>query len=452
MRILLITHFFPPRSNAGTENYTLGIARALVERGHDVLVLCAGDWETGAAYWNGVSAETVDGIPVRRAELNWKRAHDPNRILFASNTAREWVAGVLAEWQPDVVHVTSTYSLGVTLMQAVKDAGIPLVLTLMDFWFVCPRTTLLRADGAVCDGRTSAWECQQCLLADSGAYRRTRRVLPESVQRWGWQFVSRRPTLARRPGARGMALDMVARKAMMRQALQWPDRVISHSRFVQQMVAHAGVSDRVQQLRNGHELSWLDRTNGKTPSAAVRFGYMGQIHVQKGVYELVEAFLQAGFGERARLDIWGDLEQNRAYVRRLRALIDANSTVQLRGRFKRERLADVLADMDVIVVPSLWYENAPLVIDEAFAARTPVIATNLGGMAEAIEHNHTGLLFELGDSADLVRQMRRVVDEPGLLARLARNIGPVKTAAEEIVQLEAIYHDLLLESPKTAHE
>jgi glycosyltransferase involved in cell wall biosynthesis len=91
----------------------------------------------------------------------------------------------------------------------------------------------------------------------------------------------------------------------------------------------------------------------------------------------------------------------------------------------------------------VWYDF-PLIIYEAFATKTPVIATDLGGMAEAIQHGATGLLFERGDAGDLARQLRRVIEEPGLLDSMKRQIPPVKTIAEEVNELEAIYFELSL--------
>ena len=94
-------------------------------------------------------------------------------------------------------------------------------------------------------------------------------------------------------------------------------------------------------------------------------------------------------------------------------------------------------------MPSLWYENAPLVIQEAFATKTPVLTTNLGGMAEAVKHNVNGLLFERGNIDDLAKQLQRITDEPGLIERLREGIPPVKRIEEEVTELELIYQQLV---------
>ena len=80
MKILFISNGFPPRQWAGTETYTAGIAQELDRQGHQVQVLCGGDWQEGPEYWNGYTDEFYQNIPVRRLNFNWTKAPDPNLI------------------------------------------------------------------------------------------------------------------------------------------------------------------------------------------------------------------------------------------------------------------------------------------------------------------------------------------------------------------------------------
>lgn len=452
MHILLITHFFPPKHNAGTENYTLGLAQAFLAKGHQVHVLCAEDWQSGDSYWNGVTEDNYLGVPVIRIHLNWTKADNPNHVLFDSLLVEQWLDEYLRTNLPDIIHVTSTYSLGVGLLRAVERSRIPLVLTLMDFWFLCPRTSLLRGDGELCDGRTTPWECQECLLTSSRLYLRTKSMLSSQLQPALWYGISHVPLLARRRGARGMAIDMDYRKAEMRKSLQLPNIIISHSTFVQKMVAQSGLSHRVVHVSNGLDLDWATTYRGKSASSVIRFGYIGQITKIKGVHLLIQAFQQLQTAGQARLDIWGDLEREPDYGQELRELIGNDPTIQLCGRFQRAKLAEVLTDIDVLVVPSMWYENAPLVILEAFTTQTPVIATNLGGMAEAVSHEVNGLLFARGDVVDLHKQLARILDEPELLPKLSRGIQRVKSVELEILQLEGIYESLVADPERIISE
>ncbi len=443
MHILLITHFFPPTHNAGTENYTLGLAKAFIHKGHQVHVLCAEDWNSGPNYLNEVTEDVFDGVPVIRIHLNWEKASDPNRILFDSAPIENWLCGFLANNKIDLVHVTSLISLGAGVLRAVKVSRIPLVMTLMDFWAICPRTVLMKSGNQLCSGETTAWECQQCLLASSRMYRRIERTFPFLVRPGVWRRLSRIPFITRQRGARGWLIDTDARKAVLKEALGLPDVILSHSKFVKTVHEQAGISNRIRHLQNGQDLSWLANYSGKPATDFIRFGFMGQIARLKGVHLLIQAFILANRHGKARLEIWGNLDQDPVYADELKRQIGDLKNIHLRGVYRRDQIHHVLSEIDVLIVPSLWYENAPLVIQEAFATHTPVIATNLGGMAEAVHTDEGGLLFERGNSSDLARQLCRMIEERDLLGNLQRGVPAVKTVDQEIRELEDLYRGLI---------
>ncbi|MCE5307556.1 MAG: glycosyltransferase family 4 protein [Acidobacteriales bacterium] len=442
MNILLVSHFFPPTYNAGTENYTLALAKALSKRGHATRVVCAEGWEAGHAHWNGVTDDRFEGIPVCRLHLNWMKPSDPNRSLYDNAVVESWFDHFLEKNRPDVVHVTSVASLGAGTLRSVHRAGIPLVLTLMDFWFLCPSIQLLRSDGSLCDGIVKPWHCQACLASSSRLFRRINRFLPRRLQPELWGRVCKVSFLTRRRGLRGLLLDVENRQQFLKEMLRCPDLVISHSEFLKHTFSLNGFAD-VSVLRQGHDLSWLARCREKSAGNLIRFGYLGQIQEIKGVHLLVEAMRRLDSRKPARLDIWGDLTRSPEYVNRLRERARGDSRIIFRGYCRHSDLAAVLIDTDVLVVPSLWYENSPLVIQEAFAAGTPVIASNLGGMSEAITHGVNGLLFERGECLGLAKQMQRLLDEPDLLSRLRKGIPRVKTSDDEAIQIETFYSDLL---------
>jgi glycosyltransferase involved in cell wall biosynthesis len=396
----------------------------------------------GENYWNGVTEDIYEGVSVHRIHLNWAKADDLNRILYDSRPVENWMDRFLNELKPDVVHVTSTVTLGVGILRSVRKAGIPLALTLTDFWFICPKIQLVHGDGSLCDGKKAAWECQSCLSMSSLLMQNLGRMLPEVRRRKIWERLAQYPWLAKKRGFRGILLNMVERKQVMQNALSIPDRIFAPSRFVQQVFIE-NTSVYVDVLHHGHDLSWLNHFNGKTLSKNIRIGYIGQIDAIKGLHILIEAFQLANQSKHLSLDIWGDLSKNPGYTQRLKALIQDESSIILRGRFERNQLATVLSDIDVLIVPSLWYENAPLVIQEAFAIKIPVIASNLGGMAEMVSNEVNGLLFERGNPVDLSQKLQRLVAEPDLLERLKTGIPKVRTTQEEVVELEMIYSDLV---------
>ncbi|HMN28332.1 MAG TPA: glycosyltransferase family 4 protein [Caldilineaceae bacterium] len=443
MKILLISNGFPSRQWAGTETYTAGIAQELQRRGHHVQVLCGGQWHEGPAYWNGFTDETYKGVRVRRLNVNWTNAPDPFLYLYNNPVTARFLASYLDQLQPDLVHVTSCERLSASVLSVVKQAGLPLVLSLTDFWFLCPRITLLRHDGENCDGDTTPWECTRCLSNHAKIYRWPRRVLPEVGVAKFITTLSRFPQLTRQPGLRGMVGDVGDRKAFLSQAFQWPDHRVTASSFVRSVFESNGFEAPITVQPYGHDLAWLAAYPGKAPSRQLRIGFIGQIVGFKGVHLLLEAVrsLRARFGDRFTLSIYGNLDKLPAYSDRLRSMAADLPNVTFCGTYAHEQSGRVFSSLDVLVVPSLWYDF-PLIIFEAFATNTPVIATNLGGMAEAVTHEVNGLLFERGDAADLSGQLARLINEPGLLERLKSNTPAVKTVADEVSQLESVYTEL----------
>jgi glycosyltransferase involved in cell wall biosynthesis len=175
----------------------------------------------------------------------------------------------------------------------------------------------------------------------------------------------------------------------------------------------------------------------------LRVGFIGTVAPHKGCDILIRAFRELPQETKATLDIYSNLERFKPFVKRLRQLAEGDKRINFVGPFKRENVGEVLSGLDVLVVPSRWYENQPGVILEAFAAGMPVVATDLGGMSEFVRHEENGLLFELERPDDLTRQLRRLATESGLIERLRSGIGPVKTVEDDADELEELYTSLL---------
>ena len=119
---------------------------------------------------------------------------------------------------------------------------------------------------------------------------------------------------------------------------------------------------------------------------------------------------------------------------------DADARVTVGGPFARDGLAQALSEIDVLVVPSTWHENAPFVVLEARAAGLPVIASRFGGLSEVVRNEVDGELFEAGNSDDLARRLQRLVDEPALLERYRRAVCAPKTLQDAVEEFELLYH------------
>jgi glycosyltransferase involved in cell wall biosynthesis len=443
VRILYVSNGYPPHRWAGTENHTAGIAREFQRRGADVRVLCAGGWDAGVTYFLGCEDSVDDGVRVRRLNVNWTKAPDPFVYLYDNPVAGQVLDDLLEEFTPDLVHVTSCETLSARVLAVVKRRKLPLVLSLTDFWFLCPRINLLRHDGENCSGLTTAWECTRCLARESKAYRWPRMLSSDAVVGRLLAVVSRFPRLTRHRGLRGMIGNMEGRKAFLRSALAIPDVRITASPFVRRVHEENGITVPIDVRPYGHDLSWLASFKGREPSPVLRLGFVGQILPSKGVHVLLDAVSRLGkeYVDRVSVQVYGDLQKSPAYSEQLAARAAALPNVRFMGTYAFADSARVYAGFDVLIVPSLWYDF-PLVIHEALASKAPVVATDLGGMAEAVVHDRNGLLFARGDASGLAAQLRRLADEAGLLDRLRHGIAPIKTKVEECDELEETYRRL----------
>jgi glycosyltransferase involved in cell wall biosynthesis len=443
MKILYITNGYPPHRWAGTETYTAGIASEFSKRGHQPKILCIGNWDTGDSYFNGYVEDVVESVPVRRLNVNWKKSPDPFSYLYNNPVVEKHLTEYIEEEKPDLVHTTSCETLSASVLGVIKKARIPSVITLTDFWFLCPRINLLRSDGMNCDGATHPWQCLKCQLLKSKVYRWPKFFLPEKIIMQLLTKLSKYPKITRQHGLRGMAGEIEKRKEFLMHAIRLPDVRITASLFVKE-IYHKNHVDAIRVIPYGHDLAWLSDYNGKSKSNTLRIGFIGQINNAKGVHLLIEAVnsINMTHKEKIELSIYGNTNHDVKYSALLKSLASNQANITFKGIYQHERSAEVFSNIDVLVVPSIWYDF-PLIIHEAFATQTPVIATNLGGMAETVIDGVNGLLFERGNIEQLVVQIRRLVDEPNLYDRLKAGITPIVQMSEHIDRLNAIYHDLL---------
>ena len=113
------------------------------------------------------------------------------------------------------------------------------------------------------------------------------------------------------------------------------------------------------------------------------------------------------------------------------------------GGYNNEDIAKIFSEIDVLVVPSIWYENSPLVIQEAFLAKVPVIASWIGGIPELVQNGINGLLFKPGDKKELQEKMEYVIGNPDFLRKARENIPIIETIEVHTKKMEMLYRELL---------
>ncbi|MEW6235578.1 MAG: glycosyltransferase [Candidatus Omnitrophota bacterium] len=179
----------------------------------------------------------------------------------------------------------------------------------------------------------------------------------------------------------------------------------------------------------------------RVPQIPIRFLYVGTIVEHKGLHVLIDAFNRLPLAS-AILDVYGNLDEFTGYVKRIQAAV-AHPGIRLRGRAENRDIPRILSNSDVLVIPSIWFENSPITIHEAFLARVPVITSRLGGMADLVRDGDNGLLFEVGNDNDLSRCLKRLVDDPAQIERLRPNPAEVKSIPADAQWTAAKYEELI---------
>jgi glycosyltransferase involved in cell wall biosynthesis len=412
MNILQVVHRFLP-DLAGTEVYTLSLAQTLALR-HNVLVYYR-DHASRAPGFQAVD-DMLAGLPVRRVSLNLTGLKHNRYRQFISSYRNPEIerdfAQTLDRFQPDIVHFQHLMYLSARLVEIARRRNIPVVITLHDFWFKCNNALLLRYTGEICHDNEGFRACADCA---TGQRRR-----PEAM-RWL------------------MARILRGRDRLLRQVLRQAQAVIAPSQFLKDQFVRDGylLAEAIQVVENGIDTTGVLPHRERSEGEAVGFAYIGSIAPHKGVHILVEAFNRVQ--GLAYLEVYGDLEANPSYVAELRQKM-MRPAISLQGPLARQDIWRVLSEVDVLVVPSLWYEaNSPLVVREAFAAGVPVVVSDLGGVAEKIKDGVSGRCFPPGDRDALAAVLQGLVDEPGKIEEMQQGIGPVTSGVENARYIEAIY-------------
>ena len=438
LHVLMVVHGFPPDTWAGTEVYTLNLARELIRRGHRVTILARTPSRKGV--------EEFVLVPDDYEELSvWRLTnglqHGSLRESYDEPRAVAAFRELLLDVRPDLVHFQHLIHTSVGLVREAQAFNLPTVLHLHDYWSLCARVQMIRSDGVRC-GENQGSGCFLCIgdvhLDRIERLRELDETHPEALE-----AVAAGGRPGRILGAPGFA-DLRARQAVVLEAYAAADLRVSPSRFLRSTLLESGAFDPHTLLfsdngmRTDHVRAMAKQPD---PGGRMRFGFVGSLVWYKGDTVMVEA-MNLLAGKAAVLNVYGAFEPDTdEHHAELRELATAGN-VNFMGRFDNQRLSEVYAEIDVLVVPSVWVENSPITIHEAFLTNTPVVTSGLGGMAEYVRDGVDGLHFEVGDALDLARVLKRFVDEPELVAELSQDFMQIKTIEQNARETEFRYRAL----------
>jgi len=457
-RVLLTVHKFFPAHKAGTETLALNVAKELINRGYSVQVLTANPPDNKVTYKDGpaTSRYTYEGVPIIAIEESARLENNNFTNEFYNPHLKKYFQTILAEFSPDLVHCFHLQNLSASLIECCHASEIPVVFSATDFWLICPVVQLKRPDRTICEGPAPAGiNCLTCYTPKLfPPYTEVKQALSNKYPAID-NFLNKLPHLSQDLLNVAISSSYIASKlpAAAHATMVRPHtlcefanslRAITVPTMLMQrlFVEHGINSSLIHHVPFGIDVSALEKHQVKSRSEDLRIGFIGTLFEHKGVDLLIKAFHTLPENSKASLKIYGSEEQFPEYATDLKALAAKGQNakkISFLGTFPNSEFGPILSNLDILVVPSRWYENTPLVIQSALSTKTPVVATNLGGMSELIKHERNGLLFTLNSFESLAEQLQRLLKEPDLLTRLRDNIAPEHSTEKMVDQFECLY-------------
>lgn len=380
-RILFVVHQYLPYFPTGVERATQNLASQLMAIGHDAVVLSAPPTVASPRSEMEPESYLYEGIRVLqpRSPRQETRA---NEFEYDEPTAAT-IRTAIDSAKPDVIHQMHALFYPETRSVA-HQIGIPVVIHLHDYFYACPRINMIRPDGSICQGSDSGRNCEVVCGVDE--------PLGELRNEWA------------------------------RNELATADAVIIPTNFVRDVFTNEGfATEDWVKISAGIDYSRLGIRARQASNSRLRVRFLGTLQRHKAPHLLIEAMQLIAEGP-VEAHIHGDCYHETEYFEELKAAAAGDGRIAFEGPYEYSDLGSLLAATDVVVVPSIWNETQSIVVQSALAAGVPVIATNLGGMAEVVSEHSGGFLFRAGDAAEL----------SGLLTKLANDRAELKKSMDSI--------------------
>ncbi|RNC81461.1 MAG: glycosyltransferase [Phycisphaera sp.] len=494
MRILHV-NFVPlvegPARAGGVAGYMQNLALCQRDLGHTVGALSSGDgykpdlqgrglgrvhWRQ-IEPWRGIDRLRIVNSPILAPAL-WQFGRAE---ADGADPALEGIfSEIVTQWRADVVHFHTLEGLTASCIQAAKNAGSRVVMSLHNHHAFCPQVYLMRGRRIPCvdyEGGRACVECEQSIDIKSEQFRRAglMETSPPSIEppplapimrfEEDGSFSAETQVLIEQSHALWQPLDNVPpdsdlareshngygdRRRAMAGALSECDRVLAVSEFVRSLAVSMGVRESqvvVQPIGTlPCERLAMPKRGEHDP---LRVVFLGFNNYYKGLAMFVDAigFLPAALRSRVHLSAFGP--GCPSIRERAEAIRPGLAGLEMGGPYSREDLPDLLRDRHIGIVPSVWWDNGPQTLMEFQARGIPVLGADLGGIPDRIEHGVNGLLFRGNDRRDAAEQLKRLLTERGLLGRLWGGTEPGPTIAEHSAEVVGVYEELLESSPRS---
>ena len=382
MKILLVNNFYYNRG--GDCTYMFSLKALLEKKGHKVIIFSMNHPKNFDTEYSKYFVSHIDYAE----EIKNKKMSSGIKVLrktLYSGEAKKNIEVLIREEKPDIAHLQNIHHhITPSIFHVLRKNNIPIIWTLHDYTIICPNTSFL-ADGHICE------KCKK--------------------RKYYWPLLIRCKKNSF-PASALAAFETVVHRLL--RVYNLVDVFIAPSKFLRDKYLEYGFKkDNIIHINH-----FIDFPIVKERKPADDYYlFVGRIAEEKGVKTLIDAALKVN---RGHLKIAGGgplYDEMVEYVKQN----DKNNIIDFLGHISRDKLRDLYKKCKFIVVPSEWYENAGLIIFEAFASGKPVIGARIGGIPELVKHNVRGINFESGDKDDLAGAIGYFLTHPDVVDEMGHN-------------------------------
>ena len=405
-RILIVSHGHPDFSLGGAEIAAHAHWAELRRRGIEAMLVSRvskSPGHAGASFF-ARSADRFDVLFSPPPVNHFRHSQPHGRVVY------EEFRALLDRFRPTVVHFHHYAFVGLELVREVRKyaSSVPIVLTLHEFLAICnAEGQMLKTNGVLCE-KASPFDCHMCFPD----------ISPQ---------------------------DLFMRELFIKSFFDLVDLFVCPSEFLRDRYIAWGLpTEKMVVLENGQPRREEDVAEESSGYAQeTRFVLLGQLSRLKGTLVLLDAvrLFPKRLRKLVRIEIHGSTQyaKDDFKLQFEKALNGLEDTVSFCGPYRFEDVGGIIRRSGWVIVPSIWWENSPLVIQEAFAAGRPVICSNIGGMAEKVTHGVNGVHFRVSSAADLAARMEECASNPDLWKRLCAGVPQPPTIDQTVDRLLALY-------------
>ncbi|NPV51060.1 MAG: glycosyltransferase family 4 protein [Candidatus Methanofastidiosum sp.] len=361
MKICLINTLYPPDIIGGAEVIVQKLAEGLKKNGYEIFIIAT---NSERKYFheesNGIRVYRINPFNLYPA---YKAQKYPNIIKPIWHVIDLWnpfmyfkIKNILKEELPDIVHINNYKGLSLSAFSAAKSLGIPFIFTAHDYSLICPRANLLNRHGKICNKKSIL--CKLYIALQKYVFDKNSPYIFTSPS----QFV----------------IDK-----------------LKENKFL--------IKTKSVKIPLGLE---LNNKLTKKNYSSINILFVGNLSKHKGPHILIETFKRIK-KDNLVLNIVGKGEDENE----LKEFSKEDTRIIFHGFVSDKELVRFYKKANICVVPSIWYDNSPMVIYESFKYGTPVVASDIGGIPELIEDGVNGYLFEPGNLIQLKEIIERLIND-----------------------------------------